>query len=125
MKVERIDHLVLTVKDVEETCNFYRDVLGMEVETLSVRKKALKFGSQKLNLRPKGREFEATAHLTIPGTIDICFVVADPIERVKTELENKNIPIEGMVQRPGAKGKIHSVYFRDPDQNLIEVCSYV
>jgi len=124
MKVERIDHLVLTVNDVEATCDFYRDVLGMEVETISVRKKALRFGSQRLDLRPKGREFFATAHLTIPGTIDICFVVTESIEQVKSELESKNIPIEGMVQRSGATGKIHSVYFRDPDQNLIEVCSY-
>jgi catechol 2,3-dioxygenase-like lactoylglutathione lyase family enzyme len=125
MKVERIDHLVLTVNDVEATCNFYRDVLGMEVEALSARKKALKFGNQKLDLRPKGREFASTAHLTIPGTIDICFVVAESIDRVKNELEAKGIPIEGMVQRSGATGKIHSVYFRDPDQNLIEVCSYL
>jgi len=124
MKVERIDHLVLTVKDVDETCSFYQEILGMEVETVSPRKKALKFGNQRLELRPKGREFFATAHLTIPGTIDICFVVTESIEQVKSELESKNIPIEGMVQRSGAAVKLHSVYFRDPDQNLIEVCSY-
>ena len=124
MKVERIDHLVLTVTDMDETCTFYQDVLGMEVVTVSPRKKALKFGSQRIDLRPKGREFYATAHLTIPGTIDICFVVTESIEQVKNELAEKNIPIEGMVQRSGASGKIHSVYFRDPDQNLIEVCSY-
>lgn len=124
MKVERIDNLVLTVKDVEETCNFYRDVLGMEVETVSMRKKALKFGNQSINLRTKGREFAATAHLEIPGTIDICFFVNDPIEQVKAELEEKNVPIHGMMQRPGPSGRLYSVYFRDPDQNIIEVCSY-
>jgi len=124
MKVERIDNLVLTVKDVDETCIFYSEVLGMEVEMVSARKKALKFGNQRINLRTKGREFEATMHLTIPGTIDICFFVNDPIEQVKAELTARSIAIEGMMQRPGANGKLHSVYFRDPDQNLIEVCSY-
>ena len=104
MKVERIDHLVLTVTDVDETCAFYQDVLGMEVVTVSPRKKALRFGSQRIDLRPKGREFFATAHLTIPGTIDICFVVTESIEQVKNELAAKNIPIEGMVQRTGASG---------------------
>src|ERR1700761_3499095 len=101
MKVERIENLMLTVKDVEETCNFYRDVLGMEVEMVSMRKKALKFGSQRINLRTKGREFEATAHLEIPGTIDICFFVNDPIAQVTAELAEKNIPLQGMMQRPG------------------------
>lgn len=124
MKVERIDNLVLTVKDVEETCDFYRDVLGMEVETISMRKKALKFGNQRINLRTKGREFAAWAHLEIPGTIDICFLVNDPIAQVTAELEQKNIPIQGTMQRPGPSGKINSVYFRDPDQNMIEVCSF-
>ena len=124
MKVERIDHLVLTVTDVDETCSFYQEVLGMVVETVSPRKKALVFGNQRLDLKPKGREFYATAHLTIPGTIDICFVVSEPISQVTNELAEKNIPIEGLVERRVASGKVHSVYFRDPDQNLIEVCSY-
>src|ERR1035437_3784042 len=124
MTIDRIDHLVLTVKDIDETCNFYRDILGMEVETLSARKKALKFGNQTLTLHQKGMSFAPVAHLPTPGAIDICFVVTDAIELVKTELENKNIPIEGMVGRRGVAGKINSIYFRDPDQNLIEVCSY-
>jgi catechol 2,3-dioxygenase-like lactoylglutathione lyase family enzyme len=125
MNVERIDHLVLTVRDIDETCNFYKDILGMEVEEFSARKKALKFGNQKLDLRQKGRGFEPQAHLPTPGAIDICFIVTDAIEQVKTELENKKIQIEGIVERRGAAGKVTSIYFRDPDQNLIEVCNYL
>jgi catechol 2,3-dioxygenase-like lactoylglutathione lyase family enzyme len=124
MKVDHIDHLVLTVKDIEETCAFYQDVLGMEVETFSARRKALKFGNQKFNLHQKGRGFEPQAQNPTPGAMDICFIVKDPIEQVKTELESKKIQIEGIVERSGAMGKIFSIYFRDPDQNLIEVSNY-
>jgi catechol 2,3-dioxygenase-like lactoylglutathione lyase family enzyme len=125
MNVERIDHLVLTVKDIDETCNFYKDILGMEVETFSFRKRAVKFGNQSLTIHQKGMAFEPNAHLPTPGAINICFIVKETVEQVKSELESKNIPIEGMIQRPGAAGKVTSIYFRDPDQNLIEVCNYV
>jgi catechol 2,3-dioxygenase-like lactoylglutathione lyase family enzyme len=124
MKVERIDHLVLTVKDIEATCSFYHEILGMEVETYSVRRKALKFGNQKLNLHQKGSEFEPKADKPTPGAIDICFIVEGSLDEIKTELESKNIPIQGIVQRTGAMGKMHSIYFRDPDENLIEVSNY-
>ena len=124
MKVERIDHLVLTVRDIEDTCAFYHDILGMEVETFSVRRKALKFGNQKLNLHQKGMELEPKAKAPTPGAIDICFIVAGSLDEIKAELEHKNIPIQGIVQRTGAMGKMHSIYFRDPDHNLIEVSNY-
>jgi catechol 2,3-dioxygenase-like lactoylglutathione lyase family enzyme len=124
MNVERINHLVLTVKDIDETCRFYNEILGMEVETFSVRRKALKFGNQKLTLHQKGRRFEPEAHVPTPGAIDICFIVAESVDQIKIELENKNIQIEGIVERRGAAGKINSIYFRDPDQNLIEVTNY-
>jgi catechol 2,3-dioxygenase-like lactoylglutathione lyase family enzyme len=124
MKIDRIDHLVLTVKDIDATCEFYLDVLGMEVETFSARRKALKFGHQKFTLHQKGRGFEPQAQNPTPGAMDICFIVKDPIEQVKTELESKKIQIEGIVERSGAMGKIFSIYFRDPDQNLIEVSNY-
>jgi catechol 2,3-dioxygenase-like lactoylglutathione lyase family enzyme len=123
MKVERIDHLILRVRDIEETCRFYEDILGMEVEIFSTRKKALKFGNQKFNLHQKGREFEPKVQS--PGAIDICFVVNESTEQIETELKNKNVQIEGIVQRSGPTGKVTSVYFRDPDQNLIEVSSYL
>ena len=125
MNIDRTDHLVLTVADIEGTCKFYKDVLGMEVETFGEGRKALRFGSQKLNLHEKGKEFEPKALLPTPGAIDICFITTDAIEQVKTELENKNIAVQGIVERTGATGKIHSIYFRDPDGNLIEVSNYI
>jgi len=125
MNVERINHLVLTVKDIDETCRFYEEILGMEVENFSARRKALKFGNQKLNLHQKGRGYEPGAQSPTPGAIDICFIVTESVDQIKTELENKNIAIEGIVQRTGATGKITSIYFRDPDQNLIEVSNYL
>ena len=124
MTIDRIDHVVLIVKDIDETCNFYKDIFGMEVEEFSARRRALKFGSQKFNLHQKGRGGDTKA-LPEPGTIDICFIVKDSIEQIKTELENKKIQIQGIVERRGAAGKITSIYFRDPDQNLIEVNNYV
>jgi len=125
MKIDRIDHLVLTVNDIEATCAFYTSVLGMEVETFAESRKALKFGNQKLNLHQKGKEFEPKADHPTPGAIDICFITTDTIEQLKAELENKNIQTQGIFERTGATGKIRSIYFRDPDQNLIEVSNYL
>ena len=125
MKIDRIDHIVLTVADIDATCRFYTDVLGMQVETFAEGRKALKFGSQKFNLHQKGKEFEPKAQFPTPGAIDICFITSEALEQVKTELENKNIQVQGIVERTGATGNIKSVYFRDPDQNLIEVSNYI
>jgi len=125
MKVERINHLVLTVKDIDLTCSFYRQVLGMEVEEFTPRKKALKFGNQSLMLHQKGRGFDLEADKPTPGSIDIGFTVTESIEQVKAELESKGIPIEGMFERRNAVGKTVSIYFRDPDRNLIEVSNFI
>ena len=123
MKIDHINHLVLTVKDVEETCTFYRDILGMEVEIFSARRRALKFGDQRFHLHQKNIRFEPEAESPTPGSMEIGFKVQQSVEQIKAELEKQNIPIEGIVQRPGATGKVTSIYFRDPDQNLIEVSS--
>jgi catechol 2,3-dioxygenase-like lactoylglutathione lyase family enzyme len=125
MTIDHIDHIVLTVADIDITCKFYADVLGMQVETFAEGRKALKFGSQKLNLHQKGKEFEPKAEYPTPGAIDICFITNEPVEQVKQGLENKNIQTHGLFERNGATGKIRSVYFRDPDQNLIEVSNYI
>ena len=125
MTINHIDHLVLTVADIDITCKFYEDVMGMQRVTSSEGRVALKFGTQKLNLHQKGKEFEPKAEYPTPGAIDICFITNDPIEQVKTELENKNIQTQGLFERTGATGKIRSVYFRDPDMNLIEVSNYI
>ena len=125
MTIDHINHLVLTVKDVEETCAFYQGILGMEIEIITARKRALKFGDQRFTLHQKGMRFSPEAHIPTPGAIDIGFKVKESVEQIKAELENKNIAIEGIVQRPGATGKVTSIYFRDPDQNLIEVSSNI
>ncbi len=125
MKVDRLDHLVLTVKDIDETCKFYRTVLGMDIIPLSGDRKALAFGSQKINLHEMGKEFEPKAHRPTPGSADLCFITSVPLIEVIKHLRQCGIEMmEGPVKRTGALGPIESVYFRDPDLNLIEVSIY-
>ena len=125
MRIDRLDHLVLTVKSIESSCVFYSRVLGMEVVTFGAGRKALAFGAQKINLHQAGREFDPKADHPTPGSADICFISAIPLPDVIAHLKKCEIPIlEGPVTRTGAMGPIQSVYFRDPDQNLIEVSTY-
>lgn len=126
MRIERIDHIVLTVKDLEETCQFYSRVLGMKVVTFGEDRRALAFGGQKINLHQHGKEFEPKAKTPIPGAIDLCLITETPIEDVVAHLQSVGVAIEqGPIQKTGATGPILSVYFRDPDGNLIEVSRYV
>jgi catechol 2,3-dioxygenase-like lactoylglutathione lyase family enzyme len=125
MHIDRIDHLVLTVRSIEQTCEFYTRVLDMEVITFGKGRKALAFGSQKLNLHEMGKEFEPKAEQATPGAIAICLITRTPMEDVMTHLDSMGVSvIEGPVQRTGATGTIISVYFRDPDMNLIEISNY-
>ena len=125
MKVEGLDHLVLTVTDIAATCYFYEYVLGMEVKTFNEGRKALHFGQQKINLHLKGNEFEPKANSPTPGSADLCLVTNHDIVVAKVELEAKGVVIEeGPVIRTGALGPIESIYFRDPDKNLIELSKY-
>lgn len=120
MKVKSLDHLVLTVKDLSLTIEFYK-ALGMEEVDFNGRK-ALKFGDQKINLHEAGKEFEPKAETPTPGSADLCFIVETPLEEVMEELAANGIDIvEGPVDRTGAAYPIRSVYVRDPDQNLIEL----
>ncbi|GAA5587217.1 virulence protein STM3117 [Acinetobacter calcoaceticus] len=122
MKISHLDHLVLTVADIENTCNFYQTVLGFEVITFKGDRKALKFGHQKINLHQLGNEFEPKALHPTSGSADLCFISETPISEVVTHLNQLNIQIEeGPVERTGAMHPILSVYIRDPDQNLIEI----
>jgi catechol 2,3-dioxygenase-like lactoylglutathione lyase family enzyme len=122
MKIDSLDHLVLTVKDVDETVSFYTKVLGMEVVTFGIERKALSFGSQKINLHQLGKEFEPKAQRPTPGSADLCFLTSTPLQDVLIHLNACGIEVmDGPVQRTGANGPIISVYFRDPDLNLIEV----
>jgi catechol 2,3-dioxygenase-like lactoylglutathione lyase family enzyme len=126
MKIDAIDHLVLTVKDIEATCAFYTRTLGMNVVTFSAGRKALAFGSQKINLHQQGKEFEPKAHRPTPGSGDICLVTSVVLEDVVAHLKDCGVAlIDGPVKRTGAVGTLLSVYFRDPDLNLIEVSNYL
>ncbi|WP_334328763.1 VOC family protein [Companilactobacillus sp. HBUAS59699] len=125
MKIKNIDHLVLTVHDISKSCDFYSKVLGMEVITFGENRKALKFGSEKINLHQVGHEFEPKAASPTPGSADLCLIVADDIGSVTKYLNKHSIQIEqGPIEKNGANGKIESVYIRDPDLNLIELSNY-
>lgn len=125
MKVESLDHIVFTVKDIEATCKFYTEVLGMEIVTFGTNRKALAFGSQKINLQQAGRESTLIAQHPTPGSADVCFVTSMPIAEVVAHLKSHGVKlIGGPVQRDGARGMMTSVYFRDPDMNLVEVSQY-
>ncbi|NIL77277.1 VOC family protein [Rhodococcus sp. B10] len=126
MIVDRIDHFVLTVSDLDATIDFYVRVLGMRVETFRGDRKALQFGSSKINLHLAGHEFEPKASVPTPGSADLCLVVDDTVESVIAQLRENSIDIvEGPVERTGATGPIRSVYVRDPDGNLIELSNYL
>ena len=125
MNIDRIDHLVLTVADIAVTCEFYARVLGMKVVTFANDRKALAFGRQKINLHAHGKEFEPKASVPTPGSADLCLIASTPLSEVATHLRTCGVNIlEGPVTRTGATGPIVSLYFRDPDGNLIEVSNY-
>ncbi len=126
MKINRLDHLVLTVKNIETTCAFYSAAMGMEVVAFGAGRKALRFGSQKINLHELGKEFEPKAASPKPGSADLCFISDDPIHQIIEHLKQLQVEIvEGPVERTGAAGTILSVYVRDPDRNLIEISNYL
>jgi catechol 2,3-dioxygenase-like lactoylglutathione lyase family enzyme len=126
LRVQRIDHVVLTVADVERTIAFYQDVLGMTAVSFGEGRRALAFGDQKLNLHQAGREFEPKAHRPTPGAIDLCLTTDVPLEEVEAHLKSQSVTIEhGPVDKVGARGALRSIYFRDPDGNLIEVSNEV
>ena len=125
MNIDRIDHIVLTVRDIDATCAFYSRVLGMGATTFAGGRKALTFGGQKINLHQAGREFEPKASAPTPGSADFCLISAVPLPEVMAHLERCGVAIiEGPVAKTGARGPILSVYFRDPDSNLVEVATY-
>ena len=125
MQILRFDHIVITVADIERSCRFYERVLGMQVVTFAGGRKALAFGEQKINLHQRGKEFEPKAHAPTPGSADLCFITATPVADVLVHLRACGVAVlEGPVARTGAVGPITSVYFRDPDHNLIEVANY-
>lgn len=123
--IDRLDHAVLTVRDIDATCDFYSRVLGMEAITFGEGRTALRFGNQKFNLHQAGREFEPKAGRPTPGSADFCLITTTPMAQVIEHVRRCGVKIEeGPVARTGAAGPIESVYFRDPDDNLVEVSRY-
>lgn len=126
---DRIDHIVLTVSDIEETTRFYERALGFEPEFFrgpeGQPRYALRFGNQKINLQDRGTDTPTKAGTPTQGSGDFCLIAAIPLDQVLAHLRAENIPIvAGPVPRRGALGPLRSIYFRDPDGNLIEVGEY-
>ncbi|KAB8345931.1 hypothetical protein FH972_022984 [Carpinus fangiana] len=128
-RVKSLDHLVLTVSDIEATVRWYQTHLGMQHESFTsptdplVERHALKFGEQKINLHKSGAEFEPKAGNVRPGSADLCFLSDTHVDDVLSSLQQQGVKIlEGgkVVDRTGARGRLRSVYIRDPDDNLIE-----
>ena len=125
MKIERLDHLNLTVADIARTCDFYTKVLGMEVVSWGEGRAALRFGQQKINLHPADKIPGLVADKPTPGSGDLCFITKIPLAEVNAHLEGCGVPIAmGPGPRSGAIGTIQSVYITDPDQNSVEISTY-
>ena len=121
MHIRSLDHLVLTVSDIDATVQFYES-LGMRRETFGDGREALRFGSQKLNLHQAGAELAPSAARPTRGSADICLLVSDSLEEVAESLARADIPVElGPVDRTGATSALDSLYVRDPDGNLVEL----
>lgn len=122
MRIDRMDHLVLTVINLDDTVDFYTRVLGMTVVSFGEDRRALLFGTSKINLHEFGKEFEPRAIRPLPGSADLCLISEEPLESIIAELDSHGVDIEeGPVARTGATGPLLSVYIRDPDGNLLEI----
>lgn len=126
LKIDSIDHLVLTVKDIEKTIQFYENILGMQKIIFRDNRIALKFGQQKINLHEINNNIHPISQTPTPGAIDICFIIQTDLQTAMSYIENKGVTIiEGPVKRTGAQGEILSFYINDPDGNLIEIAKYL
>ena len=126
VRIDRLDHLVLTVADIGRTVEFYERALGMQPVTFGDGRRALAFGNSKINLHQAGMEFEPKAARPTPGSADVCLISAVPLAEASAHLAANDVVIEeGPVTRTGATGMIESIYIRDPDGNLIEISVYV
>jgi catechol 2,3-dioxygenase-like lactoylglutathione lyase family enzyme len=126
VRVLRIDHVVLTVSDVDRSIAFYERALGMRGVTFGEGRRALAFGDQKLNLHQAGHEFEPKARTPVPGSADLCFTTDVPLDEVIRTLADMDVALEhGPVDKIGARTRLRSIYVRDPDGNLIEVANEV
>ncbi len=123
--IDRIDHLVLTVRSVEATCDFYAECLDFQRVDAPGRPTALRFGQQKINVHQADGTFDPKARRPTEGSADFCLIAAVPLSDVLDRLARRHVPVElGPVERDGALGPMRSIYFRDPDGNLVEVSRY-
>lgn len=123
--IDRLDHLVLTVADIEHSCRFYQRVLGMQIVRFGAGRTALQFGQHKINLHPASAPLAPHAQRPTAGSADLCLITRQAMDAVLAHLRHEGVAVEeGPVPRTGALGPIESVYFRDPDGNLIEVSRY-
>ena len=123
--ISHLDHIVLTVANIEVTCKFYSRILGMKSIKFGSNRHALMFGKQKINLHPARSGYDPKARMPTPGSGDLCFISETPINDVISHLNFHKIEIiEGPIEKTGALGSIVSVYFYDPDGNLVEVSNY-
>lgn len=129
IRIDHIDHFVLTVASIDAACAFYKRVLGMKVvrfESMGTARVALSFGNQKINLHQGDAVPDPNVLKATPGSADFCLITRTPMDEVRAHLAKQNVPvILGPVQRTGATGKIYSVYIRDPDLNLVEIANYI
>ena len=126
MILEKLDHFVLPVSDIDGIAMFYTTYLGMEKRVFGEGRVALHFGDQKINLHPAGWDYEPKARVSIAGAADLCFIVSEPVESLQTQLVQQGVEIiDGPVFRSGATGRLRSIYIRDPDGNLIELSNCV
>ncbi len=122
LTISHIDHIVLTVKDIPMTLEFYARVLGMYAIQFADERVALTFGNQKINLHETGKEFEPNANKAIPGSVDLCLITKVDLEKAMQYVRECDVEIiKGPVKRTGAQGTLLSFYIRDPDLNLIEI----
>ena len=126
MNISHLDHLVVPVSDIEASAEFYTKYLNMRMERTESGRVSLHFGNQKINLHPAGWDFWLKAKTHLAGTADLCFVVEESVAEIQEQLESCGIEIcEGPVSREGAVGEMTSIYFWDPDGNLIELSNYI
>lgn len=125
VELDRLDHFALTVRDVEQTCAFYEKVLGMAREAFGEGRVALRFGRHRINLNPNPNDLLRKAAVPIPGSAEFCVVAVSPLSDIVAHLRACGVDLEhGPAETDGVEGLVRSIWFRDPDGNLVEVASY-